>query len=192
MPFDPKKTKGPKWLRDAFQGLYDEIMRNRPVSGIGTMVYDAPGGRPVNAIGGSSTSSLFYEPFRLISTDNGADPISLRIRITASTLGGGSSEDLGFAEGDDPPYLLTPSGSGGFVWGGITVDQTDGTITSRFLDIGASVPEDTATEFYVEIGSYVIDADTLTVSNSRYGPINATICRNWFASESPFYGLSFA
>ena len=137
------------------------------------------------------------KPFQLIVATDSADtsvPPAPKIRVVPSTLVGGSSTDLGFSEGDDPPYLLDPSE--GVLIGGFTWDDSTGEITSRWLEIQSPVPDSSTGTSYVEIGTVHWVADDSdaggywTVSNSRYGPINATICRNWFAAEAPYYGVN--
>jgi hypothetical protein len=66
-----------------------------------------------------------------------------------------------------------------------------GDVTSRSLGFGNEMPANTADTFYVQIGSYSTVDEKLTVQNSRYGPIDATICRNWFSSEAPYFGVTF-
>jgi hypothetical protein len=117
------------------------------------------------------------------------------IRVVSSTLAGGSSADLGFALGDEPPYLLAPSA--GVLIGGITFGPTTGLIATRWLEIQAIFPDPSGVPDgtdYVEIGTVAWDAanEVWTVSNSRYGPINITICRNWFAAEAPFYSVTWS
>jgi hypothetical protein len=144
----------------------------------------------------ADSAAAAVKPFQLIVTSSGGDP---KIRVIPSTLAGGSSTDVGFAAGDDPPYLLDPAE--GVLVGGITWDPTVGPpITSRWLEIkdhfptSDEVPDGTD---YVEIGTVHWVADDSdagghwTVTNSRYGPINASICRIWFAAEPPFYGATF-
>lgn len=142
----------------------------------------------------------------VLATPQGKDPVSSRsgqpfglfiveveegtqIRINSSTLAGGSSTDLGFSPGDDPPYLLPPAA--GVVQGGISINGATGEITSRWIEIKPSLSPNTDTTFYVEIGTIGNDGSTWHVANSRYGPIDARICRNWFASSAPFYGVTF-
>lgn len=140
--------------------------------------------------GGGSQPTI--RPLHLIVTTDPEDTSEnppKKIRVVASTIAGGSSTDVGFAEGDDPPYLLTPAI--GVVQGGITVDSS-GNVTSRWIEIVSSLSADTEDTFYVEIGTVGWDdeAETWLVSNSRYGPIGAQICRNWFTSP-PRYGVTF-
>jgi hypothetical protein len=142
-------------------------------------------GRP-----GENASSA--QPFALQMTlSSGASPAP-RVRVYASTLAGGSSTDIGFAEGDDPPYLLTPTV--GVVQGGISIDGATGEVTSRWIEIVSELTPDDDTTFYVEIGTVAEGESegTWLVSNSRFGPITATICRNWYAAEAPYFGVTWA
>ncbi|MEI6036046.1 MAG: hypothetical protein WCS65_17405 [Verrucomicrobiae bacterium] len=145
--------------------------------------------RATSGSGGSAT----VQPFTLLVGDDGATPTpSPMIRVIPSTLAGGSSTDLGFSEGDDPQYLLTPAE--GILQGGITIDGTTGAVTSRWLEISATLTADDATTYYVEIGTvhYNTTSELWQATNSRYGPITATVCRDWYASAAPFFGVSFA
>lgn len=142
------------------------------------------------AIEESIRAKVELKPFELtVSSSTGEDPVPM-IRVAASTLAGGSSTDLGFEPGDDPPYLLSPSA--GVLQGGITID-TDGNVTSRWLEIVGSLSAGDASTYYVEIGTISQDPETdaWVVSNSRYGPIGVQICRNWYAYAEPFYGVSW-
>lgn len=112
-----------------------------------------------------------------------------KIRVVSSTIAGGSSAQLGFSEGDDPWYLLNPMV--GVVQAGITIDQGTGLVTSRWIEIKSEIDEDTDDTFYVEIGTVTQSGTSWAVSNSRYGPISAYVCRNWFAAEAPFYGVTW-
>lgn len=113
-----------------------------------------------------------------------------KIRVYPSTLGGGSSEDLGFSLGDDPPFLLTPVE--GVLQGRITINN-QGDVASRHVELVTQLGEDTDTTYHVEIGTVASgdSPDQWIVSNSRFGPIGAQICRNWYAASEPFYGLTW-
>jgi hypothetical protein len=110
-----------------------------------------------------------------------------KIRVYYSTLGG--EPPNGFSDGDEPPYILTPAGTSGKVYGCITINEY-GEIDSRTLGIG-SMPEPTDTTKYVEIGSYTVEDGVLRAVNARYGPIDVQICRNWFSNPAT-YGVTFS
>jgi len=186
----PKLLKGPKIFRDIVEEICKYIDINRPISGIGSQVYAAPGGRPVNVTGThGGASANIIQPFELLSQFSSGDPPQPEIRVIYSTLAGEAPD--GFSPGDDPPYILTPVGSEGYVYGVITIDGTTGDITSRALGIDATIPDDGDTTFYVEIGSYSITDGALTVVNARYGPIDVQICRKWFANSAPYWDVTF-
>lgn len=138
-------------------------------------------------LGGTPVS---FKPLQLIVTSTGGGSPTQALRVIPGTLAGGSSIDLGFAEGDTPPYLLTPS-EGVFV-GGITYDTSTREVTSRWLEILAEFPSSISDgTAYVEIGTIALDSGVWKVTNSRYGPITANICRIWHAGSAPFYEVTW-
>lgn len=180
-------TTGPRRHLGLDQLLDLRIRRRKTAPGLGSPgdPGQSPGGKsPDGDSNGSSTS-----PFALAVTSAPGSPSTTRIRVYPSTLAGGSSTDLGFSEGDEPPFLLVPEE--GILVGGITVDQQTGEVTSRSIEILSEMPADTDDTFYVEIGTIALDAGTWSVSNSRYGPINVQICRNWYAAEEPYFGVTW-
>ena len=84
---------------------------------------------------------------------------------------------------------VASSGSGD-VWAEVTVDQETGEITS--VDVGAqgNTPTNTTTKFYYTLGYYKYEGTKTTVTNYGCGSVEAIICRNWFAAESPYYGVT--
>ena len=142
----------------------------------GTSLWIRPGG---------GTAEETIRPFQLIVVSDEGDP---RIRVVESTLAGGGSEELGFAEGDTPPYLLEPAE--GVLVGGITYDVATRYVTSRWLEILPAFPTEIEDGTgYVQLGTITHSGDTWIASNSRYGPITAEIWRNWFAAEAPFFNV---
>jgi hypothetical protein len=145
----------------------------------------------------SVITSASFKPFQLIVTTDPGDtsvPPAPKIRVVPSTLAGGSSSDLGFSLGDDPEYYLYPSE--GVLVGGITWDTSTGAISSRWLEILSEFPDPSGVPDgtdYVEIGTVHWVADDSeagghwTATNSRLGPINVQICRDWWAAEPPFF-----
>lgn len=125
-------------------------------------------------------------PFELISADTDSEA---KVRVVESTLAGDIPD--GFSPGDVPPFLLSVN-DGDSVWGVITIDvsgEVAGPVVSRALDSGAVMPDDdplTGT-FYVKIGTVVV-SDSLKSSpvNVRYGPIDGTGFRVWFANPKAF------
>jgi hypothetical protein len=183
---------------DRLNTILQEIKRNKPKGERGiTVRQDGTGtyiGLAASLPRGGTSAPATIRPFQLaVVNDSETEEPEWKIRVYPSTLAGGSSTDLGFALADDPPYLLTAEA--GIVQGGFTIDLS-GAVTSRWLEIVSELSPDSSDEegqtFYVEIGTVNEDEEenTFTVNNSRYGPINANICRNWFSAE-PRFGVTF-
>lgn len=127
------------------------------------------------------------EPFQLVPYLDGS---TQKVKVIYSTLAG-EAPTTPTPEGDFS-YLFTPSGTQK-VYGKITINGTTGEVTTRILAAASSVPADDDTNFHVEIGTMTANgSDSATVANARFGPIDVTICRNWFAAEAPFFGVSFS
>lgn len=109
------------------------------------------------------------------------------VRVYASTIAGGTEVGAGFSFGDDPPLLF--SASSGYIQAKVTIDG-DGAVISRSIEKVTSLSEDTATDFHCLIGVVSSAGQTFNVGNSRYGPIDAVICRDWF-SNPPKYSVTF-
>ena len=181
------------------------LRRVRPIAGSGIMLSEGTQGFTISSTALGSQNSQSLQPFQLFVGTDPADttvPPAPKIRVISSTLAGGTSTDLGFSFGDSPGYYLDPAE--GVLVGGITFDPASGApVTSRWLEIldhfptSDEVPDGTD---YVEIGTVHWVADPLdlvngghwTVTNSRYGPITAQICRNWLASEAPFFTVTWS
>ena len=190
-PFQSGRPLLSEITADKLNRILAEIKRNRPVvaaplsarvTGDGTHI-------SIKQTPGGGTSAPTTRPFQLSTVNEGtSEAPDWRVRVMPSTLAGGSSTDLGFALGDNPPYLLTAEE--GIVQGGITIDAT-GAVTSRYLEIVPELSADTNTEFHVEIGTVQgLEDGGFDVTNSRYGPIDANVCRDWF-SNPPTYSVTF-
>jgi hypothetical protein len=189
--FQPNRPLLRELSADRLNTILQEIKRNKPKGERGIAVRQDGTGTYIGLAaslprgGGGGTTTL---PFQMSTVNEGtSEAPAWKVRVFPSTLAGGSSTDLGFAMADNPPYLLTAKE--GIVQGGITIDAT-GAVTSRWLEIVETLTEDTDTEFYVEIGTVAEQDGNFTVSNSRYGPIDANICRDWF-SNPPTYSVTF-
>lgn len=90
------------------------------------------------------------------------------------------------------PYVA-PAGSGGTGLPNINPDAEQGTVTSCAIGIQSTLPDSDPDRglFYVLIGSFSTDdSGNVSVANDRSGPIDASICRNWF-SWPQTYGVTF-
>jgi hypothetical protein len=191
--FQPSRPLLRELSADRLNSILAEIRRNKPLPGRGITVRQTGQGTAIDLAAspgrGGVITPTTIRPFHLavVNVSETEEP-EWKIRVYPSTLAGGSSTDIGFALADDPPYLITAEE--GIVQGGITVDE-DGEVTSRWLEIVASLSADTDTNFYVEIGTVQEpEENVFEVNNSRYGPIDAQICRNWF-SNPPTYGVTW-
>jgi hypothetical protein len=104
-------------------------------------------------------------------------------------IGAGTVADI-IPDGLDPinGKLIASSGSGQ-VWARVTIDGQTGDIQSVEVNGGAA-PPNTGTSRRIILGSYQISESSAQVSNFACGSVYANICRNWFASSSPFYSIS--
>lgn len=118
-------------------------------------------------------------PFELISATGG-------IVVRESTIGG--LVPSGFSGG-----TKGFSGASGYVVGRLNINSTTGAVTSAelFTQAGSTAPANTDTQFNVLIGGFTTVEGAVSVWNDRYGPVDANICRNWFAASAPYYGVTF-
>ena len=194
--FQPSRPLLRELSADRLNSILAEIRRNKPLPGRGITVRQTGQGTAIDlaaSIPRGAGGSNQIRPFQLavVNVSETEEP-EYKIRVYPSTLAGGSSSDLGFAVGDDPPFLL--NAQGGYLQGGITID-VNGEVTSRWLEIVEEISAPSSDEngqtFYIEIGMIAANEDgTFSVGNTRYGPIDARICRNWF-SNPPTYGVTF-
>ena len=191
--FQPSRPLLKEVSAERLNAILTEIKRNKPVGERGITVRQS-GDRTYIGLAaalpkGSTSTPATIRPFQLeVVNVSETEESDWRVRVYPSTLAGGSSTDLGFALADDPPYLLTASE--GIVQGGITIN-TSGQVTARWIEIVEELDQGNASTAYVEIGTVqALEEGGFSVSNSRYGPINANICRNWF-SNPPAYGVSW-
>lgn len=187
--FQPNRPLLKEITAERLNAVLVEIKKNRPKGERGITVRQSGDatfiGLAANFDGKATTTIRPFE-LQVVNVSETATP-DWRVRVYASTLAGGSATDIGFAEGDDPPYLL--NAEAGVVQAALTIDET-GVVTSRWIEIVPQLEEDTDTEFHVEIGTVTEQDGDFTVSNSRYGPIDANICRDWF-SNPPTYSVTF-
>lgn len=119
-------------------------------------------------------------PLQLLdaSTDTGN-----KVRIVYGTVGGWVPS--GMSLGDDPAYVLVASGTK-IVYVIVTISSTTGDITSVTLSQGVSVPDDEATTFHQQLGSYTISSGKVVVAQAVTGSLAFTACRD-FMSNPPVW-----
>lgn len=110
-----------------------------------------------------------------------------QVWVGAGTIAG----DL--PSGFDPEEGKSIANSGsGDVWAQVNINETTGEITSVAVAGGGSTPNNTNTSFYYTLGYYEYSGNPPSpkVTNYGCGGIDVTVCRNWFAAEAPFYGVT--
>jgi hypothetical protein len=83
------------------------------------------------------------------------------------------------------------SGGSGYAWAEVEIDEETGEIVSVDVEGGNSVPDNTDTKFHYTLGYYEFGNDAIPVTNYGCGSLQVTICRNWFAAEPPYWGVTF-
>jgi hypothetical protein len=146
-----------------------------------------PSWGPETVTGGGTGGGTGEKPFQLVASGTPGDNI---LKVRESTLAGIVPD--GFSAGFKN---ITIAEASGVIYAKLTINGTTGAVTARVVEKAASLPANTDTVYHELIGSYTMEGSggeaVISASNARYGPIPATICRNWFAAEAPFYAVSF-
>lgn len=112
-----------------------------------------------------------------------------QLTVTESTI-------LGVIPGDfvDGKKIFTIASTDGKIYGKITIGA-DGEPTNAQVLQAAEMPADTAGDYHIEIGTFRVEGTgpdaVLNFSQTKCGPLDATVCRNWFAAEAPYFGVSW-
>lgn len=106
--------------------------------------------------------------------------------VSAGLIGGEVPDGFDQIDGK----FIASSGSG-IVSAKIVVDQNNGSISSRSVVRNSSQPPNTNTTFYYPLGYYSYSG-SLSITNYGCGSVYVSLCRNWFAATSPFYGVVFS
>lgn len=109
--------------------------------------------------------------------------------IQAGTVAGFTPSEWGGSNIDGK--IISSSGSGD-VWAEININETSGEIINVAVAGGGSTPSSTSTSFYYILGYFIYNQGIPTISNYGCGSLDVTVCRNWFATSAPFYGVTFA
>jgi len=132
---------------------------------------------------GAGSTASSPRAFLLVVSGAGG---SKGVDVLESELGG--AVPSGFTDG---VKSFTVSSGTGVIYAKLTISGTTGNVTARAVEKGSALPANTETTFHALIGRYTVtgsgSSKSVTVFNYRYGPIPATICRNWFAAEAPFH-----
>ncbi len=171
----------PKPLRAWIDALLLWLIANRVIEGLNVQITDASGGgKQISALGGSGglLSPPQKFPFQLLVVVVSSVQ---KIRVRYGTVNG--TEPSGMSPGDDPPYIIAPDGTTGYVYLVVGVDD-DYAMTSLSIDVGATVPADTTSELYLQIGSYAGAGTALVLAQSISGSQGYKWC------GSPLFALS--
>ena len=191
-PPQPLDRGVPPRLRDWLNRLRDFAAANKPLPGPACNVYRGTNGSlidPIPAPSAAGGEAVDLQPFELVyfRVDD-----THKVRVKYSTLAGVAPTSPTPNDQDDWEFTFA---DGNKIYGKVVVNQTTGAVSARTLHSAASVPADTNTDFHVEIGTMwqTGSGDSIRrgTTNARYGPIDATICRNWYASAAPYFGLNW-
>jgi hypothetical protein len=138
---------------------------------------------PPEGGGGASCIGLGLE----VRTVGNSDPPVYQIWANPGTINGDTPPGMDSQEGK-----LVATGGSGQVWAEVEVNQETGEVTGVDLDSGSSTPENSDDKYYYALGNYEFPGgdDPPTVTNYGCGTIDVRVCRNWFAAESPYYGVT--
>jgi len=160
----PRFTKGQPARAADLNTLSDAIRRVRVLPSAGVRVTETTNGVLLATRPGRGGSQRIEHPFQLTAVrQNNAN----KIRVRYGTIQGAAPS--GMSLGDDPPYLLTPSGSSGVVYAVVTFNRSEAStpITSRSLGVAGELPEDDIDKTHNEIGSWTTnDAGRLVIAQS--------------------------
>lgn len=177
MRLPPKKRSGNPILASDWNLLIDAITARTPRSSAGLELVFTSGGFTYRVQRVSASSSPSCGSFRLF----------------AKVAEGATNPDLFVSEGaagndtiDETELGSLESNKDKNVYLKVTLDDTDGTYDSEVVAESGDPESDDVTT-YCLLGS--VD-DKGTISQSACGPVSITVCRNWFASESPYYGIT--
>jgi len=158
---------------------------NQIQPGLGYRVSQTPGGTTISVVRrrGGGGSAPACTAFKL--TVSTAD----KFTVSESTVAGLTPS--GFTAGlQEFTVVITD----GVVFAKLIIDSA-GDPVSATVEQDATLPTDTATDFHRQIGTFHVEGTgedaVLSVSQTRCGPFEAAICRNWFAAEAPFYGITW-
>lgn len=110
---------------------------------------------------------------------------TIQVWIGAGTVAGDLPSGFDPAEGKS-----IASGGSGNVWAEVNVSQTTGEVLSVAVNGGGTTPNDSDTSFYYTLGNYSYTDGVPTITNYGCGSLYVTVCRNWFAAASPYYGVT--
>jgi len=106
------------------------------------------------------------------------------IRVVVSNLG--DSPPSGFSTSDVPNFTFTVSAGAGVVYAHVAFSTSAGTITTREITTGTTMPTASAGHAYCQLGGWTLTSGVLTPANSAYGPIGISICRDPWSNPAHY------
>lgn len=122
----------------------------------------------------------------------GGDCQGVRLYLSENTIRVGAGNIAGYppAEwGANPEngLFIASLPSSGYAYVEVIIEEDYGKILELSVKEGSIVPESQGDRFYFTIGYW----NNTNVVPYGCGDINLQICRNWYASSSPFFGATF-
>lgn len=152
------------------------------------------------AVGYSDSSSGFRsinqpQSFSLDPNPQSDKYISSYLDRDPTTTGGDSCEGLQIKKEGDT-FIVTEGSvanetigpttvNEGYVYVKVTIDD-EGEVTDRSIGSESSLPKNTDTAFYYALGKI----EDGKITNWGCGNVTATICRNWYNADPPYYGVT--
>lgn len=175
VPVALKRADGEKsiiaYLNSSFVGITEGAVK-------GERVTDLPDDQSYYTADGSGASSC-TEGFGLYKK---TVRDKTQIWIYPGTIGGELPNGFNPLDGK----LLGSSGAA-TVYAQVIIDGNNGKITSSNIHTGSMPSNGSDTTAYYELGYYEVNKDSASTINYGCGSIRVVVCRNWYATKSPYY-----
>lgn len=179
MRLPPKKRPGNPILASDWNMLIDALEARTPRTGSGLEMVSSSGG-------------FTYRVRKSAGSDESATCGNLRVFSklpegqTTPHLFVGVGQVGNVIISEDKDLGLIASNKGKVILAKVTLNGTDGTYEAEIVAL-AEAPEPTATVVHFLLGAV---SDEGSVSQTACGPVTVTVCRNWYAGEAPYFGMS--
>lgn len=179
MRLPPKKRPGNPILASDWNMLIDALEARTPRTGSGLEMVSSSGG-------------FTYRVRKSAGSDESASCGNLRVFSkmpegqTTTHLFVGVGQVGNVIIGEDKDLGSIDSNKGKLILAKVTLNGTDGAYEAEIVAL-AEAPEPTATVLHFLLGAV---SDEGSVSQTSCGPITVTVCRNWYAGEAPYFGMS--
>lgn len=161
--FRPRQPLERQLNSETLNRILRELESLRITRVVGGTFRKLPGGTEIVVPAQAGGQVTQPHPFQLIQT-TGENPSSKYVRVVYGTVNG--ERPTGMSIGDEPPYVLELTETSGVVYLGATISSTTFLINSLYIAQADELPEETDFEFYLELGSYSIADNVLTLAQS--------------------------